>query len=305
MPGLDHPYADLTGGKWLRGNLHAHTTRSDGTHSPQQLIDAYAALGYGFLAISDHDQIATFGDYGRWDDRGLVLIPGNEITADGPHLLHINGSRTVAPDWRRQGVIDDANADNPGGDGGSFVVVNHPNWWQNCDHCPTSLLLSWTGYRGIEIFNGATNMTLGNGYATDKWDQVLPVSLAAGRKVWGFAHDDTHHPEDVGRGWLMAYVRSPGVSGVVEALRQGRFYASTGVSIDKIEVDGLHVRVEAPGAQRIVAVTAYGRRLKIADAAVMEIDVPANEPYVRFDCWGAGEKFAWTQPLVVSSPAGA
>ena len=24
MPNLDHPYRGLTGGQWLRGNLHAH-----------------------------------------------------------------------------------------------------------------------------------------------------------------------------------------------------------------------------------------------------------------------------------------
>jgi hypothetical protein len=299
MPRLDNPYQGLSGGRWLRGNLHAHTTRSDGSQSPQELIDAYAELGYGFLAISDHDLVASFGDYGRWDSRGLVLIPANEVTADGPHLLHVNGSRTVAPDWRRQKAIDDANADNPGGDGGSFVVVNHPNWGQNCDHCPMSLLLAWSGFLGMEIFNGATNMTLGHGYATDKWDQVLPVALAAGRNVWGLAHDDTHGAGDVGRGWLMAYVRGAGVAGVIEALRQGRFYASTGVAIDNLEVQGMRVRIEAREAQRIVAVTAYGRRLKVVDGTALEMVVPAGEPYVRFDCWGAGEKFAWTQPFAV------
>ena len=30
MKSLEHPYNDLTGGQWLRGNLHTHTTRSDG-----------------------------------------------------------------------------------------------------------------------------------------------------------------------------------------------------------------------------------------------------------------------------------
>ena len=38
MPSLDHPYAGLANGRWLRGNLHAHTTRSDGRHRPQELI---------------------------------------------------------------------------------------------------------------------------------------------------------------------------------------------------------------------------------------------------------------------------
>ena len=32
---LDHPYRGLTGGQWLRGNMHTHTTQSDGAKPPQ------------------------------------------------------------------------------------------------------------------------------------------------------------------------------------------------------------------------------------------------------------------------------
>ena len=31
---------------WLRGNLHAHTTYSDGVKTPQELLADYEALGY-------------------------------------------------------------------------------------------------------------------------------------------------------------------------------------------------------------------------------------------------------------------
>ncbi len=40
---------------WLRGNLHAHTTFSDGVKDPAHLIAEYEALGYDFLAITDHE----------------------------------------------------------------------------------------------------------------------------------------------------------------------------------------------------------------------------------------------------------
>src|SRR2546427_11873037 len=40
---------------WLRGNLHAHTTFSDGVKEPAQLIAEYEALGYDFLTITDHE----------------------------------------------------------------------------------------------------------------------------------------------------------------------------------------------------------------------------------------------------------
>src|SRR3989475_3698145 len=42
---------------WLRGNLHAHTTYSDGVKTPQELLADYEALGYDFLAITDHEDL--------------------------------------------------------------------------------------------------------------------------------------------------------------------------------------------------------------------------------------------------------
>ncbi|MEK6530721.1 MAG: PHP domain-containing protein, partial [candidate division NC10 bacterium] len=39
----------------LKGNLHTHTHLSDGLLSPEAVIARYRALGYDFLAITDHD----------------------------------------------------------------------------------------------------------------------------------------------------------------------------------------------------------------------------------------------------------
>ncbi len=69
---------------------------------------------------------------------------------------------------------------------------------------------------------------------------------------------------------------------MVEALRNGRFYASTGVMIERIEVNGATIRIAAANAERIVALGAYGRRLKQADAQELVIEAPAEHPYVRF-----------------------
>ena len=49
------PYTDE--GNWYKGNIHCHTTNSDGVLSPYQLIVEYANKGYDFLAITDHNYI--------------------------------------------------------------------------------------------------------------------------------------------------------------------------------------------------------------------------------------------------------
>ena len=41
-------------GLWLRGNLHTHTTVSDGKLTPEECIRLYKEKGYDFLCITDH-----------------------------------------------------------------------------------------------------------------------------------------------------------------------------------------------------------------------------------------------------------
>ena len=103
---LEHPYNNLSGGRWLSGNLHAHTTASDGERSQQAVIDDYAGRGHGFLMISDHDVFTSADDYRQFDSRGMILVPGTEITAHGPHMLHIGATALVPPDADRQRVVD-------------------------------------------------------------------------------------------------------------------------------------------------------------------------------------------------------
>ncbi len=287
---LSHPYQNLpSSDRWLRGNLHTHTTRSDGRREPQAVIDDYAARGYHFLMISDHDCVFEEGELTRFDSRGMVLIPGNEITSNGPHLLHVATTRLVDPYDDRQHCIQEAVK------GGGFIIVNHPNWGKDFAHCPIERLESWTGYAGLEIYNGTVGRLPGSPYATDKWDRLLSL----GRRVWAYANDDSHLPkDDVGLGWNVVCADSSDPESIVEALRTGRFYASTGVVIRSIEVEGGRIRLETENAERIVAIGDHGKRLAQVDEREMVFTVPAKAGYVRFECWGRGEQFAWTQPFV-------
>ncbi len=292
---LLNPYGDLTGGHWLRGNLHTHTTNSDGARPAQAVLDDYAALGYDFLMFSDHDFFTSEADLAKLDARGLVLIPGNEISRNGPHLLHVDPDRLIEPDGTRQQVFN-AIEDATRASGRGFAIVNHPNWQQAFDHATIAQLRDWWGYLGMEIYNGVINRLDGSPYALDKWDLLL----SEGRRVWGFANDDCHRAVgEMGLGWNVAYAKERSRAGVVDALRQGRFYASTGVTIKAIEVSGMALRIETENAHRISAIQNTGKRLATVDQPVMEIEVPSTARYLRFQCWGVGEQMAWTQPFMV------
>ena len=40
-------------------DLHLHTTYSDGTWTPEQLLDHLASEAFGLVAIADHDRVET------------------------------------------------------------------------------------------------------------------------------------------------------------------------------------------------------------------------------------------------------
>jgi len=41
-------------GRFWRGNLHTHSTRSDGLRSPEEVCRFYATAGYDFLVLTEH-----------------------------------------------------------------------------------------------------------------------------------------------------------------------------------------------------------------------------------------------------------
>lgn len=73
--------------------LHCHTTFSDGSLTPQQLVDRAVAKGVKALAITDHDTISG------WDEarnaahpHGLEIVPGIELsTTYNERSMHILG----------------------------------------------------------------------------------------------------------------------------------------------------------------------------------------------------------------------
>ncbi|MBM3215189.1 phosphoesterase [Candidatus Poribacteria bacterium] len=287
---LTNPYA--AEGEWLRGNLHTHTTLSDGSRDAAAVIADYEERGYGFLAISDHDRLLDPQPHVA--DRSLVLIPGVEVSARGPHILHIGASALLEPDPDRQVVVDGIKAQ------GAIAILNHPNWGRTFNHFPHELMESLTGYDGIEVYNGVIERLEGTSLATDRWDRLL----SAGRQVWGYGNDDAHLPCDVELAWTVVRVseRSPGA--VLDALRTGNCYASTGVVVRDIAVADSLLRIDTENAERIRFIGKHGVFLQTSEGRSATFALPTTPEdaqrlsYVRAECYGSGGRVAWTQPFI-------
>lgn len=284
---LESPY-DNAGGRWLRGNLHTHTKRSDGAASPQSMVMVYAARGYDFLALSDHDQEPLAAD--AVDSCGLILLPAVEISAGCPHVLDIGAKKLPTPAKRLQTLLDEIDAS------GGLAILCHPNWEEHFNHYPWELLLTLTNYTGIEIFNGLCLDHPGSHLALDKWDRLL----GAGRRVLGFANDDAHSPDETARGWNMVQAAARTPEAILDALRRGSLYASSGVTIERIVCEGSSLFVRAPGVQQIALIGRHGRRVQHVHGPELKFDAKDfGGPYLRFECYGAGSATAWSQPIYV------
>ncbi|MCA1596282.1 MAG: CehA/McbA family metallohydrolase [Chloroflexi bacterium] len=289
MPELINPY--LTCDRWIRGNIHTHTTASDGKSDPQDVVDWYAAHGYDFLIITDHNLVLALDGL---DSRGMLLVRGEELTASCSHVLGLGIQETLPRGESTQEQIDLVN------EAGGLAVVCHPYWMGLSPQDIEPL----HGYFGIELFNRVCFRLNGKGDSVAWWDTLL----SKGKRSWGLAVDDCHDLEiDAGHGWLMVAARENTWPALREALSQGSFAASSGPRFDRISVLDREVTISAAGWTQARFIGQDGRVLHDcgAGSAVPAPDfsfvLPETEPFVRVEISDEQGLRAWSQPFWMSA----
>ena len=76
----------------MRIDLHVHSSASDGTDPPAEVVRRAAAAGLEVVALTDHDTQAGLGEAAGALPPGLTLVPGMELSCllDG-HSVHLLG----------------------------------------------------------------------------------------------------------------------------------------------------------------------------------------------------------------------
>jgi hypothetical protein len=291
---FDNPFR--AEGIWLKGNLHTHTTLSDGDSTPQDRVNGYREHGYDFLSITDHDCVA---DPAMVEPGDLLLIPGIELVCANPvggppyHIVGIDVPVDFDPPEAR-GATETLAAIHAGG---GLAFVCHPYW---CGQTVRDLE-ALDGVAGVEVFNTDCLRSIGKGLSAAHWDQML----ALGRHWLGFAVDDAHHhPRDTYQGWVVAKCAERTKEAVVEALRLGHFYASTGPTFESLEFDGERVTVRTSPAAYISFIadgSKGGHAFQKDGTPITEATYPlcGAETYLRIECASPTGETAWTNPLFV------
>ena len=288
-------------GAWYRGNLHGHTTESDGTFSPAEYAAYYRGLGHHFTAVTDHRRITDMSAFTTAD---FVCIPGIELDGPGPDGsgcdvvgLGLSGVPPAEGLGSLQGRIDAITSR------GGIAFVPHPYE----TGITSAQLAAVSGYLGIEVWNTLSVVGWGKGVATVQWDEVLQ----SGRWLAGLATDDCHRRieqgEDTGKAWVVVRAASLTPSAILAALADGRFYSSTGPEIQDVCVEAASggtrvasVRCSPCRRINILSDRGLGRAVNasgVVDLTAAERRLHPQATYVRVECIDAAGRSAWSNPL--------
>ena len=327
----------LLGGKknFYKANMHCHSNLSDGKLTPHELKEFYKEQGYSVLAITDHDSIRN---HSYLDDEDFLTITSMEIsikerlvsTSVDRHMkvCHLNVYaleqeneynvcyssvydrfsskervecilKENGVDYERiysaEGINDIIKKAN---ESGFLVCYNHPMWSLE-NYAQYS---KYDGLWAVEIFN------------TDCFDSglfeynpmVFDDFLRMGKKVYPIAADD-NHTKDKGcfGGFIMINSENLSYKEIMNALKSGDFYASTGPTIREIVVDGDIVKVQCSNAKQI-SITTCGRRANRLIAkddefiTKAEFKIISDDIYFRIDIVDESGKHAITRAYFVN-----
>ena len=180
----------------LKGNLHAHTTFSDGRLPVEEVVARYRDFGYDFLAITDHDDLIQ-ADY--WmslppSDDQLIILPGVELDYR-PLSQHV-GKVT--------------------GDNETLYILNHPARYSLTVEQAVRRLRrigrEWFPLHAVEVTD--------TGIYQAEYD-VEAINLPK------IATDDSHEASHIGRAWIeVDAARNP--DAILRAIKAGDFRTGFG-----------------------------------------------------------------------------
>ena len=295
-------------GRFWRGNLHTHSTRSDGVLSPEEVCRRYKAEGYDFMALTDHF-VGAYGypivDTVPMRDAGFTTILGAELhsgaMANGElwHILAVGLPADFAPSNSPSfvpvaGQETGAEIAARAVAAGAFVAIAHPQW--------SGLTLAdartITAAHAVEIYNHGCAMGCDrpDGFA------IADLLLTEGRKLTLIATDDAHFSEpDHFGGWVMVKSEANEPEALLSALKAGHFYSSQGPELRDVRIEGGKLIVECSAVSSIVAL-GWGTGAKAVHGHSMtrgevSLDRLNNSPWIRAAVIDAAGKRAWSNPI--------
>lgn len=283
-------------GHWYKGNLHMHTTRSDGRLAPLDAIRLYRKAGYDFLAVTDH-----WKESRAIQDESFLLLSGCEYdTGDMREypVYHLIGagmkkSTGLSRELSRppQKIIDAIR------EAGGIAILAHPAWSVNFpEEC-----LKLKNLAGAEIYNTVSGLFSN---ARPDSSAYIDIWAAMGRMIPCFAGDDCHAYEgEETRSYIVVNAAALTEENILNAIRDGNFYASQGPEFESIELT--NGRVEVTGSEVDTAVfysnTVWCEdRVQRGPLCKAVYTLKPTDRYVRVELIDREGRHAWSSPFRVN-----
>lgn len=271
-----------------KANLHCHTTVSDGSLTPEEAKAAYQSAGYDILAITDHEVPKS---YAHMTEPDFLMLTGYEaFIRPNPNYVydpynvevHLNffakdplnetvicynqasnkffSKNNIDPDaMRRAGSERQREYSVPyvnefirtAVENGYLVSYNHPVWSMEDEE----RILAYENIFSLEIENYGSHLSNHMEYSGALYDKMLR------RRKQVFCHggDDNHNYKPFGDpacdsfgAWTMILADSLTYPAVIDAMEQGKMYASAGPRIDELSIEDGVVHVECSPAREII-----------------------------------------------------
>ena len=301
-------------GRFWRGNLHTHSTNSDGVLAPEEVCRRYRAEGYDFIALTDH--FVGRYDYPITDTlpfrrNDFTTILGAELhsgaMANGElwHILAVglptDFTKSNSPDFRPvTGQETGAQIAARAVAAGAFVAIAHPQWSGLTMEDARTI----TTAHAVEIYNHgcATGCDRPDGFS------IADQLLTEGRPLTLIATDDAHFSEpDHFGGWVMVKAPENTPEALLAALKAGEFYATQGPELRDVRVEDGKLIVECSAVTSIVAIgwgtgakAVHGNSLTRGEVPMERLN---NSPWVRAAVIDAAGKRAWSNPIWTGATA--
>lgn len=282
---------DLSNFTVYKGNLHSHSTESDGYGTPAIVMEQYRDHGYDFNSITDHDKVTQDPLVA-----GITFISGIEERAKD------TGWPKGTGDIGRIGAIVSESSNlsqtilNTGISENNYNDLKHPNRKNNGFF--NADLDKLNNFHALEVWNGNNQLN-----AEIEWDYLLSQE----RKIFGDSADDLHklNGPHMFEAWTRVFSESNNAEQIKNNLIKGNSYfgytpsGSEDILLD-ININKNLINVELSLEADIEWIINNGVVVQTdMNTKNAEYSIIGNEKYIRIRASKNGAK-VFSQPIFIN-----
>lgn len=282
-------------GKGCRGNLHMHTTRSDGAKTPEEALAIYRGQGYDFVALTDHYRFSPQGEH-----EGMLVLSGAEydsFSQDGLEVFHIVciGAERDPQVTREDSAQDTVRKIR---ESGGIAILAHPHWSMQT----VGSILPIEGLEAMEIYNSVSGLPMNCRPDSSQFSDLLS---ARGKFLGAVASDDSHpYTFEACMSRTVVDVKERSREAVLEALRQRRFYATQGPELTFAGIRSGRLELSCSPVSTAVFFTnlPWSPKRSVCGEGLTEFsyELGPGETFVRVQLIDSRGKSAWLNPVPAS-----